>query len=449
MNNKNIKSKEQKHTSEEIYKQACNILPGGVSRNTIFRKPHPYYVAKASGCYVNDIDGIQRIDFANNMASLIHGHANPQIVNAVTEQLQKGTAYTMATEAEVKFAQLLCDRIPSFEKIRFVNSGTEAVMTMIKASRAYTGKAKIAKAEGAYHGTYDFAEISQTANPSNWGDINKPNSVPLANGTPQGVLNDVIIFPYNDIERTISILDQHADEIACVLIDPVPHRVGLLQGTNEFMKALYKWTRKNGALLVFDEVVTLRINYSGAQENYSVKPDLTAIGKMIGGGFPVGALAGRADIMKVLDPSESKLLFPHSGTFSANPITMTAGRVAMELFNEDAVLKLNALTQKAINQIKEAIKIADVPVSLTGAGSMFRIHLTDTPPTTYREAYQTKETTTLIKKILDYFFINEKIMMVNTCTCMFSTALTQKEVDMLAEAMLNGFKLIKPELENI
>jgi len=443
---KNMSSKGQKHTSEEIYKQACNVLPGGVSRNTIFRKPHPYYVSKASGCYVNDIDGIQRIDFANNMASLIHGHANPQIVNAVTEQLHKGTAYTMATEVEVAFAQLLCDRVPGFDKIRFVNSGTEAVMTMIKASRAYTGKPKIAKAEGAYHGTYDFAEISQTANPSNWGDIDKPNSVPLANGTPQGVLNDVIIFPFNDIERTISILDQHAEDIACVLIDPVPHRVGLIKANTDFIEALHKWTRKNGALLVFDEVITLRINYSGAQENYSVKPDLTALGKMIGGGFPVGALAGRSDVMKVLDPSERKLLFPHSGTFSANPITMTAGRVAMELFDEDAVLKLNALTQKAIDQIREAIKIADVPISITGAGSMFRIHLTATPPTTYREAFQTKENTTLIKKLLNYFFINEKIMMINTCTCMFSTALTQKEVDILAEAMLNGFKYIKPEL---
>ncbi len=449
MTSKNINSKGQKHTSKEIYKQACNVLPGGVSRNTIFRKPHPYYVSKASGCYVNDIDGIQRIDFANNMASLIHGHANPQIVNAVTEQLQKGTAYTMATEVEVAFAQLLCDRVPGFDKIRFMNSGTEAVMAMIKASRAYTGRPKIAKAEGAYHGTYDFAEISQTSNPSNWGDINKPNSVPLANGTPQGVLDDVVIFPFNDIGRTISILDQHAEDIACVLIDPVPHRVGLIPANTDFIEALYNWTRKNGALLVFDEVVTLRVNYSGAQENYPVKPDLTALGKMIGGGFPVGALAGRADVMKVLDPSESKLLFPHSGTFSANPITMTAGRVAMELFDEDAILKLNALTQKAISQIREAIKLVDVPISITGAGSMFRVHLKASPPTSYREAYQTKETTALIKKLLNYLFFNEKIMMVNTCTCMFSTALTQKEVDILAEAMLNGFKLIKPELEKI
>ena len=446
MINKDIDSTEQKRSSKEIYRQACNVLPGGVSRNTIFRKPHPFYVSNASGCYVNDIDGIQRIDFANNMASLIHGHANPQIVNAVTKQLQKGTAYTMATEVEVAFAQLLCDRVPKFDKIRFMNSGTEAVMAMIKASRAYTGRSKIAKAEGAYHGTYDFAEISQTANPSNWGDIDKPNSVPLANGTPQGVLDDVIIFPFNDIERTISILDQHAEDIACVLIDPVPHRVGLIKANTDFIEALYNWTRKNGALLVFDEVVTLRVNYSGAQENYPVKPDLTALGKLIGGGFPVGALAGRAEVMKVLDPSENKLLFPHSGTFSANPITMTAGRVAMELFDEDAVLKLNALAQKAISQIREAIKLADVPISITGAGSMFRIHLTATPPTTYREAFQTKEKTLLIKRLLDYLFINERIMMVNTCTCMFSTAIKQKEVDILSEAMLNGFKLIKPEL---
>jgi glutamate-1-semialdehyde 2,1-aminomutase len=439
----------QKRTSEEIYKQAVNVLPGGVSRNTVYRKPNPNYVAKASGCYVTDIDGTKRIDFANNMAALIHGHAHPAIVDAVTEQLHKGTAYTMATEAEVQYAQLLCDRVPNFEKIRFTNSGTEAVMAMIKATRAYTGRSKIAKAEGAYHGTYDFAEVSQFANPTNWGDVSNPNSVPLANGTPQGVLNDVIIFPYNDIEKTIAILDQQADKIACVLIDPIPHRVGLLRGTKEFIEAIYSWTRKNGALLVFDEVVTFRTNYSGAQADFSVKPDITALGKIIGGGFPVGALVGRSDVMKVLDPSTSPLLFPHSGTFSANPITMTAGRVAMELFDEDAVFKLNALTQKAVIQIEEAIKLADVPVSITGAGSMFRIHFRKIPPTTYREAYQGEDTKQLINELLDYLFFKENIMMINTCACMFSTALTQKEVDKLSEAFLNGFKLLKPKLDKL
>jgi glutamate-1-semialdehyde 2,1-aminomutase len=433
--------------SESLYQQAVEVIPGGVSRNTVYHKPYPQYAASASACYVTDVDGTQRIDFANNMAALIHGHAHPAIVEAVTAQLNRGTAYTLATEAELQLAQLLCDRAPGFDKIRFTNSGTEAVMAMIKASRAFTGRPKIAKAEGAYHGTYDFAEVSQVANPTNWGDINKPNSVPLAYGTPQGVLDDVIIFPYNDIDRTLSILDAQAGQIACVLIDPVPHRVGLLPGSDAFVEAIYEWTRRNGALLVFDEVVTFRVNYGGAQARYKVRPDLTALGKIIGGGFPVGALVGRSDVMQVLDPRQPKVLFPHSGTFSANPISMTAGYVAMKLFDEEAVLKLNARTRQAINQIEEAVRLADVPVSLTGAGSMFRIHLRAMPPTTYREAYQPKEVTALVNELLDYLFYQENLIMINTCACMFSTAITQKEVDKLSEALLNGFRIIKPKLE--
>ena len=444
-----FKNRNKKRSQEEIYSQACKILPGGISRNTIFHKPWPHYVSKASGCYITDIDGVQRIDFANNMASLIHGHAFPAIVNAVVEQISKGTACTLATETEVLFAQLLCDRAPGFEKIRFVNSGTEAVMATIKASRAFTGKSKLAKAEGAYHGTYDYAEISQTASPENWGDADCPNSVPVASGTPRGVLNDVVIFPFNDVKRTLDILDRYAGEIACVLIDPVPHRVGLMPGKNEFIEAIYEWTRKHDALLVFDEVVTFRVNVGGAQQNYAIKPDLTALGKMIGGGFPIGAFAGRSDIMKVLDPWEKKLLFPLSGTFSANPVSTTAGRITMELFDEKAVVKLNALTQKAKDQITEAIKMADVPVTITGSGSMFRLHLKATAPTTYRETYESKETTELKKELLDYLFFHEKILLTNTLSCMLSTVTGQKEIDRLSNALLNLFRQFKPQLDTI
>ncbi|MBT8300932.1 MAG: aminotransferase class III-fold pyridoxal phosphate-dependent enzyme [Maribacter sp.] len=436
-------------TNEKIYKRACNVLTGGVSRNTIFRKPHPYYVASVRGSYVIDIEGVERIDFANNMASLIHGHSHPAIVEAVTEQLHRGTAFTLGTEAEVNFAELLIARSGTFERIRFVNSGTEAVMTMIKTSRVYTNKPKIAKAEGAYHGTYDYAEVSQTSDPSNWGGIDKPNTNRVVEGTPQGVLDDVVIFPFNDIERTLNILDQHADEIACVLIDPVPHRVGLFPATNDFIEAIYHWTRKNNALMVFDEVVTYRVNYGGKQDSYSVKPDLTAMGKMIGGGFPIGALAGKSDIMEVLDPRGKILRHPHSGTFSANPVSTTAGRVAMELFDEEAVLKLNALTNIAIHQIEEAIRIADVPVSITGAGSMFRLHLQANKPTGYREAYHTKEKKALISELLDYLFLEENIIMINTGACMFATTLTQNDVDRLSHGLLNGFRLIKPKLDQL
>jgi glutamate-1-semialdehyde 2,1-aminomutase len=434
-------------TNKTVYHRACNVLTGGVSRNTIYRDPHPYYVATAKGSYITDIEGVERIDFANNMASLIHGHSHPAIVEAVTDQLRKGTAFTMGTEAEVNFAELMIGRSETFERMRFVNSGTEAVMTMLKTARVYANRPKIAKAEGSYHGTYDYAELSQTSNPSNWGDINKPNVNRVVDGTPQGVLDDVVIFPFNDIERTLKILDEHANEIACVLIDPVPHRIGLFPATNEFVEAVYNWTRKNGALLVFDEVVTYRVNYAGAQECYTVKPDLTAMGKMIGGGFPIGALAGKREIMEVLDPRGKILRHPHSGTFSANPISMTAGRVAMELFDKKAVLDLNTLTDIAISQIRESIKIADVPVSITGEGSMFRLHLQATAPTCYREAFHTEDKKILIKELLDYLFLKENIIMINTGACMFATTIRQKEVDRLSQALLNGFKLIKPKLE--
>ena len=430
---------------EQLYEQACEVMPGGISRNVVFRKPHPFYVAEAAGAYITDIHGVKRVDFANNIASLIHGHAHPAIVEAVCAQIRKGTAYTIGTEIEIEHAQLLCDRDPGFEKIRFMNSGTEAVMAMIKAARAFTGKPKIAKAEGGYHGSYDTAEVSQSASPATWGDINQPNSVAHVKGTPQAVLDNVVIYPYNDIERTLSILDKHAGDIACVLIDPVPHRIGMVQATPAFVEALYNWTRKHNALLCFDEVICFRAAYEGAQSNYSVKPDLTSLGKIIGGGFPVGAFAGRKDIMDILDPGGSDFRFALSGTFSANPVTMTAGKVAMEMFDRNAVDKINELSQVAIRQIYEAGKMAGIPLSITGKGSMFKVHFRETPPTTYRDCYEDARLKSIMNLFLESMYA-EGVIMINSCSCVLSTVITQAEIDLLSEAMLRSFRVIKPQL---
>ncbi len=342
--------------SASLYERAMEVLPGGVSRNTVLRKPHPLYADHASGCRVTDVEGVERIDFANNMASLIHGHAHPAIVEAVTEQLGRGTAFTMATEIEIRFAEHLVGRSDGFDKLRFVNSGTEAVMGMLKAARAFTGRHKIAKVEGSYHGLYDYAEISQTADPSNWGAATSPVAVPVAFGTPPAVLADVVVIPFNDPERAIAILDRHRGSLAGVLLDPLPHRVGVIPASLEFVEALAEWTHDDGSLLLFDEVITFRSEYGGAQEWYDVGPDLTAMGKMIGGGFPVGAIAGRADVMDVMNPLAETLLFPHSGTFSANPVTMTAGLVAMEMYDRDAVDRVNRLARRAREGIDQGIR---------------------------------------------------------------------------------------------
>ena len=428
--------------SATLYQRACKVMPGGVSRNTVLRSPHPLYAEKGEGCYVTDIEGVKRIDFANNMASLIHGHAQPQVVAAVIEQLHKGTAFTLATEVEILYAEQLCQRNSGFEKIRFVNSGTEAVMSCLKAARAFTGRPKIAKVEGAYHGLYDYAEVSQTATPKNWGHADNPASVPVAQGTPASALNDVVIIPFNDSEKALEILNKHAAEMACVLVDLLPHRVGLVPATTEFVRAIHDWTRKNHALLICDEVITFRSNYGGAQEWYDVRPDLTAMGKMIGGGFPVGAIAGRHEVMDVMNPLNDPLIFPLSGTFSANPITMTAGRVAMELFDQTAVKSLNRLADQTRSQLNEAIKIADVPACVTGGGSIFRVHMKEKAPRNYREAFMSEKENKLLKVLLDHLFDNG-LMMINTCSGVLSTAMTENEIDILAEAMLGGFRKVK------
>ena len=424
--------------SEKLYKQALEILPGGVSRNTVLRDPNPPYADFGEGCRLTDIEGVTRLDFSNNMASLLHGHACPAIVQAVTEQLQKGSAFTMATEVEVRYADFLIQRNPSFDKIRFVNSGTEAVMGALKASRAFTGKPKIAKVEGAYHGQYDYAEVSQIPCPNTWGNIDQPNSIPVAHGTPESVLDDVIILPFNDINRALAILNKNTDSLSCVLLDLMPHRVGLRPAEPSFVEAIREWTEKNGVLLVLDEVITFRTQVGGLQQQYNITPDLTAMGKAIGGGFPVGAIAGRKEVMDVMNPLAEKVLFPHSGTFSANPITMTAGLTSMKLFDAKAVERLNALALRAVHGIEEAIAETGAKACVTGAGSMFRIHMKEQSPKNYREAYLNPEEAAKLKVLLDHLY-DEGFLMINTCSAALSTPMTESDIDALVSAVKSGF----------
>lgn len=420
--------------SRALHERALRVMPGGASRNSAIRTPHALYADHASGCRITDVDGAERIDFANNMASLIHGHAHPAIVSAVASQLRKGTASTLTTEVEVRFAEHLRSRNPNFEKIRFANSGTEAVMGALKAARAFTGRPKIAKAEGAYHGLYDYAEISQTAAPDTWGDLDSPASVPVAHGTPRPVLDDVVVFPYNDPDRAVAVLDRHADEIACVLLDVMPHWAGLCPATPQFASALQQWAASNGALLVADEVITLRTAYGGAQQDYGLAPDITAMGKIIGGGFPVGAIAGRADIMELMNPLGGRYLLPYSGTFSANPITMTAGLTAMELYTHEQIGHVNRLARLAVDGINETIRTRGAPASVTGAGSMFRIHMRPHPPANYRESRPAPAAAERLKEFHDRM-LDCGILLIYSGAGAISTVMGESEIGQLVAAV--------------
>lgn len=427
-----------------LYERALQVLPGGVSRNAVLRDPYPLYVDYAAGCRIVDVEGVSRIDFGNNMASLIHGHADPDMVRAVSAQLAKGTAYNMGTEAEIEYAEYLLSRNKSFELLRFVNSGTEALMLAIKASRAYTNRPMIAKAEGAYHGAYDYIEVSQAPSPASWGDADKPSRVPLVSGTPESAIDDVVVFPFNNIEKSIALLDQHKDKLSCVVLDLMPHRVGLNPAEPAFVNAIRQWTTDNGVLLVLDEVITFRAQYGGLQEQYNIEADLTALGKMIGGGFPIGAVAGRADVMDVLNPKSKRYLYPHSGTFSANPISMVAGNVAMRKFDRDEVDRLNALAQHAITGIEQAIKETGIHASVTGSGSMFRVHLKEHAPRNYRDAYLSADENRRLKILLDHMF-DEGFVLINTCSATLSTPMTKTDIDGLVSAYRRGFVKLAAE----
>ena len=372
--------------SRDLYQRALKSLPGGNTRTTVFMKPFPIYAASGAGCRVRDIDGNEYIDCINNFTSLIHGHAHPALIEAATKQLALGSAFAMPTESEIDLAELLTSRLPSVEQVRFTNSGTEAVMMALKAARAYTGRPKIAKCEGAYHGSYDYAEVSLDPTPSAWGG-NAPVSVAYAKGTPENVLADVITIPFNDVEAAVSLVREHGPELACVLVDPMPNRAGLVPADKAYLEALRQVTHEIGAMLIFDEVITFRLGYHGAQGLWGIDPDLTTLGKIIGGGFPVGAIAGGKQFMSVFDPSSGKPALPHGGTFSANPVTMRAGLAAMKLLDSVAFARLDKIGQVVRDGINAAFRKTGVPGRAVGLGSLLKIHFTDRDIRDYRSAY--------------------------------------------------------------
>ncbi|WP_352584019.1 aspartate aminotransferase family protein [Mesorhizobium sp. M0088] len=343
------------------------------------------YAQRGEGCRVWDVDGNVYYDCINNFTAMIHGYGHPAVTAAVVDQMPRGSAFGAPTESELDLAELLVERLPSVEQVRFANSGTEGVMMAIKAARAFTERPKIVKIEGAYHGSYDFAEVSLDSSPANWGDM--PASTAYAKGTPKGVLDDVIAVPFNDTEALRAVFDAHGDTIAGVLIDPMPNRAGLIPARKDYLDAMVEIAHAAGSLVIFDEVISLRLGYSGAQGLWSITPDLTALGKIIGGGFPVGAVGGRADVMAVFDPTRGKPALPHGGTFTANPVTMRAGLAAMRALTPASFAHLDAIGSLLREGITASLARHGLNGQCVGLGSLFKVHFTALPITDYRSVY--------------------------------------------------------------
>ncbi len=374
--------------SAALYEKAHQWIPDGVSRATLLRRPNPIYVDHGQGAWVTDVDGNRYLDCNNNFTSIIVGHANPAVTEAVSAQMARGTAFAMASNAEIELAALLCDRVESFELIRFCNSGTEAVMGALKAARAFTGRPNVIKVEGAYHGTYDHAEASLASNPTNWGDAAAPVTVPYSVGTPDSVTEEVSVIHFNDADGARAAIRRQGERLAAVLLDVMPSQVGLPAIEPDFIAAVRDTTREVGALLVLDEVISFRLGYSGAQTLLGIEPDLTAVAKIIGGGFPVGGVAGRDGPMSTFARSGgARAKVPSGGTFTANPVTMAAGFATMSQLDHDAFVRLDDMGEAVRGGLRAAIERAGVDWQVTGRGSLFKVHPHTRHIRNYRDAH--------------------------------------------------------------
>ena len=371
-------------TSHEYFAAGREHLPGGDSRSPLFYAPYPAVLAEGHGCRLTDVDGNQLLDFTSNHSSLILGYGHPQVHDAVRRQLDAGTCFPGPTAPQYTLARQLCERVESLEQVRFVNSGTEAVLQAVRAARAFTGRDRLAKIEGGYNGTADTVLVSTSPSLEQLGSEARPAAVPGSLGLAPASVENMLVLPFNDVDGAKRLLEEQGDELAAVIAEPVMGAAGMIPAEQDYLEMLRDVTRRMGILLVFDEVISFRVAFGGAQQHYGVSADLTCLGKMLGGGFPLGAFGGRADVMAMFDPSRTRPQIPHPGSLNANPVSLVAGSATLEVMTEETIAELNRRGSELRARIAEVFEDAGIAVQVTGLGSLFAIHFTAEPVRDYR-----------------------------------------------------------------
>ncbi|WP_424356056.1 glutamate-1-semialdehyde 2,1-aminomutase [Methanobacterium sp. MBAC-LM] len=352
--------------SEELFKEAQNYLPGGVDSPVRAYKPYPFFAKEAKGSKIIDVDGNSYIDYCLAYGPLVLGHANEKIMGKVVEQLKIGSAYGVPTENEIKLAKLVIKKVPCAEMVRFVNSGTEATMSAIRLARAATGKKKIIKFEGSYHGAHDYVLVK-----SGSGAAGLPDSP----GVPEDTTKNTVLIPFNDKEAVVDLVEREGNDIAAIIVEPIMGNVGFIPPKEDYLKFLREITGQNNIILIFDEVITgFRIAEGGAQEYFGVTPDLVTFGKILGGGFPIGALAGQKELMEMLAPAGTVY---QAGTFNGNPVSITAGLAMLNQLNDDFYAESERKGNMIRTGIQDILSDNNLDFKIAGLSSMFQLYFTD------------------------------------------------------------------------
>lgn len=425
--------------SRSEFARSQGLTPGGSMRAAVYFAPHPPYAARGKGAYVTDIDGRRIFDCANNFFSLVHGHGFGPVKDALLAAIEGGTAFGLPTPSESELVEEIRGRSPELEHLRFMSSGTEAVMFAIKAARAITGRSAIAKFEGAYHGAYDYAEVSLDSTAQNWGE-REPASILYARGTPASVAEDTLVLPFADPKTCREVIAKNHTRLAAILFDPLSSRVAMAPASQDILEVLSEACRTYGILLISDEVVSYRLGFGGAYNRFGFKPDLVALGKIIGGGLPIGAVGGSAEHMAIFDHTKGKPPVSHGGTFSANPLAMASGLAALKAYDQAAVDRLNAMGDAFRQKLDERLRQAGVDAQVNGCGSLFRILFTREPIVDFRTASRSADKQRLGE--LHFALLERGYLLTPNCSGAFSTPMTGQDLEDLSEAIVESFSEI-------
>ena len=429
--------------SAHHFEAATQWLPGGETRRASFFTPYPTFMERGEGCFLYDVDGNRYLDLQNNYTSLIHGHSHPKVTEIAQTQLRKGVVLGSAGEIQYRHSEHLCHRIPAADMVRYSNSGTEATLFAMRVARAFKGRDGILKMDGGYHGMHDYAQVNIFPEPGNDG-LPEPYAEPWI---PRNLLKDMYIAPYNDLAAIENILKSHHDNIAAVIVEPMFSSGGLFLPQPGFIEGIRELTERYDVLMIMDEVMMFRLDYGGMQRFFDVKPDITALGKIIGGGFPVGAVAGRKDIMELFNPANPHPIF-HSGTFNGNNITLAAGLTTLEMYDAEEIKRINVLGDRLRNGLEKSLSDLRVKGQVTGMGSLLAVHWRTEKPKTARDTFEGLLTAWDLAGLFHLEMLNHGMFTAPRGMYVLSTPMTESHIDDTIQAFGKTLALLKPYIED-